>query len=373
MKKIDKENEKNSSIKLIYIYIYIYSLLLCMSSNYSIKMSSTVPLHDTKCSDIKTYLQHFKDHKCMCWWCCHVPDMQSQTPVPIAISIRQSLSTETKWGLKGYFCSFSCGLAYIHHELHAGLPHDTVQITRNLWLLYAGLPMVEQVQKAQSKHVLQAFGGDRTIADFRKNSRSVQCKGNILVFSITEALDLMTAAAATAQRPYSKTNCSSSMHKRRMGRAALKPQNTLRGNPQNIDMRRRTTQRLDYSKAEIFQHRAPSRDPTKVLTSTAPPGVRVASTTTGLSNCSKRRVTGGRKKDNITNAIPGNIGSHITTHGSSAASCGEPKNATINVKNAAVLLNTTRVDKKNNTNNNSGKRPHNTKSVPIMDIKKNKN
>ena len=218
---------------------------------------------DVASTDVDSYLKHHLNNKCLCWWCCHAPDLLSQTPVPLAVAIRQTM-TGTRWVLKGYFCSIRCGLAYAHDNQNR-LPHDTIQITRNLWMVYAGLPMIEHVQKAPSRQALQVFGGDLTIAEFRQNSRSIQCHGNILIFSITEALDMMTAAAATAQRP---VRANSSVQKRRIGRAALKPQNTLlKGNPQNIDMRRKTTQRLDYSKAEIFLHRAPSRDPTKLLSS----------------------------------------------------------------------------------------------------------
>lgn len=192
----------------------------------------------------------------------------------------------------------------------------------------------------------------------------------------------MTATAATAQRSHAKTSYSSSQKRRMVSRAALKPQNTLRGNPQNIDMRRRTTQRLDYSKAEIFQHRAPSRDPTKVLASASSAqesviknvnkaagqsrkkATKVASTS-DINTCSTYIVKGKDTQKGATGSKD-TTGSKDNTGSKDTAGSKDKKGAT--TSNVNTSLNSSIIDPKPSRAN---KRAREEKNI-VSAIKKNK-
>ena len=95
-----------------------------------------------------------------CWWCCHPIDgVTLEMPYKYDERNKQFCTT-------GYFCSWSCMKAYAidkHGSTHGGRICGNMQLMRKRMFGVMG-----HVEPAPNRYVLEVFGGDVTIEEFRE-------------------------------------------------------------------------------------------------------------------------------------------------------------------------------------------------------------
>tara|TARA_B110000208_G_scaffold12077_2_gene14907 strand:- start:1249 stop:2241 length:993 start_codon:yes stop_codon:yes gene_type:complete len=98
-----------------------------------------------------------QNNSCVCWWCCH---KFNSLPLYLPTNI-----VNDKFNVMGYFCTFNCAMAF-NIDLN-----DNNIWTRSTYLnkfYYSIFKKYTNIKAAPSKYILDIFGGDITIKQFRK-------------------------------------------------------------------------------------------------------------------------------------------------------------------------------------------------------------
>lgn len=104
----------------------------------------------------------------VCWYDCHA---LPETTAPVTCPMSYPKTKTSIWKCQGKFCSWGCVRRYNDEFLH-----DTRSSERDMWIcVFANktqnIPLVCNIEMAQPRCRLQAFGGDLTISEFRSLTR----------------------------------------------------------------------------------------------------------------------------------------------------------------------------------------------------------
>jgi len=99
-----------------------------------------------------------------CWWCCH-PFKTDTLAMPISYD-----SVTTVFQVYGSFCSFGCMKAYNHNENMSKKSNQYSLIS--LLMDKAGVSIVS-ISCAPPRQLLDVFGGQLTIEEFRKSAQDM--------------------------------------------------------------------------------------------------------------------------------------------------------------------------------------------------------
>lgn len=105
---------------------------------------------------------HEKD--VLCWWCCHKFD---ELPVYLPVKLLKNGVFE----VYGHFCSFECAHSYMKSK-DALFPYNKQHelLFKNMVYKMTGCKL--PIRQAPSRYLLQSFGGNLSIEEFRKHNFS---------------------------------------------------------------------------------------------------------------------------------------------------------------------------------------------------------
>ena len=94
----------------------------------------------------------------LCWWCCHSFDNDP-------IYLPEYIDENNIYNVYGCFCSFNCSLAYNFDLKDNKIWERTNYLNKLYFDIYK---RYTKICCAPSKYILESFGGNTTIEDFRK-------------------------------------------------------------------------------------------------------------------------------------------------------------------------------------------------------------
>lgn len=102
-----------------------------------------------------------------CMWCSH--DIPSELATPISIPVIKSSTNTDPIGIRA-FCTFNCAAAYCEHNTqHISAKHSHMTLLNEEYNRVRGT-VFENIKLAPSPLLLDVFGGDLSISEFRHYS-----------------------------------------------------------------------------------------------------------------------------------------------------------------------------------------------------------
>ena len=93
-----------------------------------------------------------------CWHCCHPFDT-----IPCFLPLRYT--SDSKFQVKGCFCSYNCVLAYAYEQRY----HRSIPLVNYLYRKLNKLTQHHHIKRAPPRETLASFGGTMSIQEFRAN------------------------------------------------------------------------------------------------------------------------------------------------------------------------------------------------------------
>lgn len=117
-----------------------------------------------------------------CWWCCH-----TFTNNPCGIPVNYENDT---FDVKGLFCSFNCAMARLNSD--EKYIHKKMEIVSLMYLMYEKIfnTSIDKIIPSPEKEVLEMFGGNITIDEYRQNSSIFNVNYDKLTYVIPQMEEL---------------------------------------------------------------------------------------------------------------------------------------------------------------------------------------
>ena len=151
-----------------------------------------------------------------CFWCCH----SFNTP-PISLPVSY---TNNVFYVTGCYCSFECAVTHLFqknnmYENEKWYSYNLLHILRNKLF---NKPNFEKIQHAPAREILQVFGGNLTIEEFR-NSCNTKNNYNILhppIVSLIPTIEIVEKNnTSLLENIYKKGNKTITLDKKRLDKA----------------------------------------------------------------------------------------------------------------------------------------------------------
>jgi len=127
-----------------------------------------------------------------CWWCCHT---FTDNPCGIPVSCEKD-----NFEVKGVFCSFNCAMAHLLHNEHS--IHQKTESINLMYLMYEKIlnKPVEKIEASADKEVLEMFGGNVSIEEYRKNKYVYNITFEKLTYIIPQMEEIKTVEDETIDK-----------------------------------------------------------------------------------------------------------------------------------------------------------------------------